>query len=411
VKIFWSWQSDLPGEVNNAFVREALAQAVSIAAKDLGLDPSNRPEIDHDTKGEAGLVEIVATIFKKVEEATLFVADVTPVGSTADGKELANPNVMIELGYALKALGHKALITVANTHFGGKPENLPFDLRHRRGAVTYELAPGANDKERKAQKNKLVKALAGAIAANLPAVLAATGAEVIFKLASAGAESSATWLAKNATFSHRDGTGPANRNWSVPEWTKSYARLIPAGWTSEPPSRAQIEHPASLGSTGAGWYGPNAEGVAQVWAYPGKEGVAGVVSQYFQDSGEMWSFSLVVTDLMDDQIGLSYARIIKDWEQFLRKAFAQFLKLHAKPPFYVEVGVTGLSTTVFPAQFKSQRVPALDEAVSHSEVVGLWDQATERDFLLAAVNKLRNVYGMPRIDANTLATILDSVAP
>ncbi|WP_198086553.1 hypothetical protein [Variovorax sp. E3] len=410
MKIFWSWQSDLPADVNNAFVREALVEAASLAAKDLGLDPANRPEIDHDTKGEPGLVEIAATIFKKVEEATLFVADVTPVGSTVGGKELANPNVMIELGYALSTLGHKALITVANTHFGGRPENLPFDLRHRRGAVSYELAPGASDKERKVQKKKLVKALAGAVAANLPAVLAAAGAEVTFRLKPIGAESTATWLAKSEAFSHRDATSPTVRNWSVPEGTKSYARLVPAAWKAGPPNRAQIENLATLGYTGAGWHGPNADGVAQVWAHPMEEDVAGVVSQYFQDSGEIWSFSLVVTGSVEDQVIISYARIIKDWEQFLQKAFAQCLSQGAQPPFYVEVGLAGLSGTVFPGQWRGQRVPALDEAVSHSEVVGFWDSATEREFLLAAVNKLRNGYALPPIDGSTLTTILESVA-
>lgn len=409
MKIFWSWQSDLPASTNNAFIREALLEALILSARDLGLDPANRPELDHDTKGEAGLVEIAATILKKVEEATLFVADVTPVGSTASGKELANPNVMIELGYALKTLGHKALITVANTHFGGKPENLPFDLRHRRGAIAYELAPEASDKERKVQKVKLVKALAGAIVANLPAAIAAVGADAIFQLKPKGTESSATWLDKNAIFSHRDDSSPRIHSWSVPEGTKSYARVVPASWKAGPPSRTQISHPATLGYTGAGWHGPNADGIAQVWGDFSEEHVAGVVSQYFQESGEFWSFSLVITDVVEEQIRISYGRIIKDWEQFLKKVFAQSLAQGAQPPFYVEVGVTGLSGTVLPGQFRSQRLPALDAAISHSEVVGIWDATTEKEFLLTAVNKLRNVYALARIDAIALTKALDSI--
>lgn len=69
-------------------------------------------------------------------------ADVTIIRRTAgkkaqDRKALPNPNVLVELGYALKALGDERLVLIANTSFG-RIEDLPFDLLGRR-TIPYNL--------------------------------------------------------------------------------------------------------------------------------------------------------------------------------------------------------------------------------------------------------------------------------
>ena len=46
-----------------------------------------------------GSPDIVATILAKIEAAAVFVADVTPIAVSPGGKHVANPNVLIELGY------------------------------------------------------------------------------------------------------------------------------------------------------------------------------------------------------------------------------------------------------------------------------------------------------------------------
>ena len=68
---------------------------------------------------------------RKSIHARCFVADVsivTPAGAT---RLIPNPNVLLELGYASKAIGWERIVMVANTAFG-QPEELPFDLRKRR---------------------------------------------------------------------------------------------------------------------------------------------------------------------------------------------------------------------------------------------------------------------------------------
>jgi hypothetical protein len=51
------------------------------------------------------------------------------------------------MGYALGIHGHKVLLKIMNTHYG-PPEDLPFDLQHRRWPVRFALAPDANQPER-----------------------------------------------------------------------------------------------------------------------------------------------------------------------------------------------------------------------------------------------------------------------
>lgn len=169
--VFWSWQSDLPAATTKDFIKEALAQALAKITEELELEAADRLELDHDTKGEPGLVEIVSTIFRKIDDCQIFVADITPVAeikTCKTTKRIPNPNVMIELGYAIREAGPQRVITVANLAFGGRPEELPFDLRHRRGAITYRL-DGAKDPAIETIRKDLVKQLLAALKTNLAA--------------------------------------------------------------------------------------------------------------------------------------------------------------------------------------------------------------------------------------------------
>ncbi len=65
--------------------------------------------------------------------------------NVADGekiKKLINSNVAIELGYALHSLTDRAVVMVMNSHYGSH-EELPFNIRHKGGAITFDLKPKA----------------------------------------------------------------------------------------------------------------------------------------------------------------------------------------------------------------------------------------------------------------------------
>jgi hypothetical protein len=144
--VFYSWQSDLPNSTNRGLIEEALQRA----AKTLRSDDSIKvePVVDRDTAGHAGSPDIAATILQKIDDADSFVADVsyitppTPAGSYE--KRCPNPNVILELGYALRAHGSERVLLVFNEHYGPLSE-LPFDLRGRR-VISYRSAPEDSDR-------------------------------------------------------------------------------------------------------------------------------------------------------------------------------------------------------------------------------------------------------------------------
>jgi len=158
VTVFYSWQSDLPNPTNRGFIERALKDA----AKTLRNDDSIRvePVVDRDTLGVPGSPEIHRTIFEKIDAAAVFVADVSIINpNVPEGRRMPNPNVLVELGYALKSLGPTRIVLVMNTAFG-PPEQLPFDLRTRR-VLRYGSA--MEDTERARARGVLATHFEGAL--------------------------------------------------------------------------------------------------------------------------------------------------------------------------------------------------------------------------------------------------------
>lgn len=123
-KIFYSWQSD------NKPVRNKIKSALEIAAKQLNdqLEEADRPELDSDTQGTYGSEDIINTIFAKIDACSIFVADVTPIAQAGD-KLVPNPNVMTELGYAIKAKGTNTQLYIYCTDDPIDVSKMPFDIR------------------------------------------------------------------------------------------------------------------------------------------------------------------------------------------------------------------------------------------------------------------------------------------
>ena len=169
--IFYAWQSDVDQKVNRYFIRNALERSIKELQADASIDDS--PSLDHDTKDVPGTPDIFTTILEKIDACGVFLADVTPVSATTAGKQIGNPNVMIELGYALAKIGDRRIVLVFNDA-SGTPAQLPFDLARKRWPIAYNLAPGSKptaDQER-ALASAIGKAIRGVLesgtVANLP---------------------------------------------------------------------------------------------------------------------------------------------------------------------------------------------------------------------------------------------------
>lgn len=140
--VFYSWQSDLPSKLNRNIIEESLKRALSAIKRDQS--ETLEPVLDRDTAGTPGSPSISDTIFKKISSADIFIADISIINNLTINKKTPNPNVLIELGYAISQLGWDRIILIQNAQFGG-PEDLPFDLRGRR-VVTYNYGPDDDDK-------------------------------------------------------------------------------------------------------------------------------------------------------------------------------------------------------------------------------------------------------------------------
>jgi hypothetical protein len=154
-RIFWSWQSDSPSATNRTFVFDCLKRA----ARALKADDSAIIEVDRDSQGVGGSPTLADVILTKIEASDVFVWDATIVSDGA--RPAPNPNVLFEAGYAYAALGGGRIIGVFNDANGRRPDELPFDLRHRRWPIRYSLTE--NEEHRGPIRDKLVSDLTAAI--------------------------------------------------------------------------------------------------------------------------------------------------------------------------------------------------------------------------------------------------------
>lgn len=147
ITIFYSWQSDLPGSETRNIIQDSIKDAVRLLRDTVDI------EADRDTKGEFGSPDIAQTIFSKIDDCDIFVADVSAVcryeATDKDGnkkvKYMPNPNVMLELGYATHVVGWDNVICVLNADYGA-PEDMPFDIASRR-LTPFSLKDGKSKGE------------------------------------------------------------------------------------------------------------------------------------------------------------------------------------------------------------------------------------------------------------------------
>ncbi len=121
--VFYSWQSDTDSKYNRNYIRNLLdsfSKSYSPCSIEISESVGNKP----------GSPNIADTIIAKIDKANIFVCDLTPI-KELNGKQLPNPNVLFELGYAVCRLGWERIICVVNTVYGDI-DKMPFDIRQNR---------------------------------------------------------------------------------------------------------------------------------------------------------------------------------------------------------------------------------------------------------------------------------------
>jgi len=127
--IFYSWQSDLPNKTNRSFIEKCIRKAIKDCSEKIS--SGLVLDFDSDTRGKTGSPNITQTIIDKISKSDIFICDISIINQDYTGRKCPNPNVLFELGYAVKLLGWDRIICIFNNSTGDIAE-LPFDINHHR---------------------------------------------------------------------------------------------------------------------------------------------------------------------------------------------------------------------------------------------------------------------------------------
>lgn len=134
ITVFYSWQSDKRKSSN--YISSAINKAIKIVKRKLSKEITLEINFDRDTRNRSGSPQIAQTIFDKISQCDIFICDVSLINNTRLNRTFknrltSNPNVLIELGYAVNCIGWERILCVNNIEFGPN-EILPFDIRGHR---------------------------------------------------------------------------------------------------------------------------------------------------------------------------------------------------------------------------------------------------------------------------------------
>lgn len=131
LNVFYSWQSDLPKGTTSSAIRTCIKKAIpEIEGKFEDLVIS----LTEATSNDPGTPDIAERILHKIDECDVFIADITTINNSETTKrKTPNPNVLIELGYAISRVGWKRIILLFNEEYGSiDAKEVPFDIDRKR---------------------------------------------------------------------------------------------------------------------------------------------------------------------------------------------------------------------------------------------------------------------------------------
>ncbi len=414
-KVFWSWQNDYSPRTCRFFVRECLLEAIRQVAADHGLEDADRPEIDQDTRDEPGMVDIAATILNKIALAAVFVADLTPVAKSPKGKQLPNPNVLIELGWAMHRPGWERVIGVLNTAGGAKVEELPFDMRQRR-IIDFELPEDADKDARKKVQARLIKDLKDALKVNLLAHAEEVAATADISRVAARPDNPSIWATASSTLTHNDGfNGPHRQSIAIPEVQRGYIRVIPAGWKGKMPSIADIGGPmraftvdAPSDSARDGDFGATEEGFVRYWistTQPGPRSSTNI-TMFFESTGEFWMIHGSIIADVQGQACIKDHIMLGGWSMLLRMATESLDHFGARDTRLVEAGLFGVSDVHWFSEWQSNRTRARRNLTKEVRQSRDWSPEAQLTFLTDAYNRVRDLFALQRSSESEVTGIL-----
>lgn len=409
--VFWSWQSDYSPKTCRFFVRDALQDAIQQLSEEMSLNDADRPELDHDTKGERGMVNISEAILAKIEKASLFVADVTPVAITKEGKRVPNPNVMIELGWAMHRPGVERVIPVLNTASGAKIEDLPFDIRGRR-VVAYHLDESGESAIRKEESKKLTDLLRNAMRDELAQPATLEVPEIVG--VEAHSRDPSRWASKDGCIDHNEHFGSVRV--FIGDGPKAYLRVIPASHAGDMPdivtvknhSEASLVRPGTQGRASAGSFGSTEEGYVWYWFIPGSEArYARNLTMYFESTGELWMFNEGVFWMGEAHPMLDLPEMGREWWRLLHAAMVLLDGLGLPSARRVEVGFFADKKPCLPVNY-GQPHQSRNNQFSRAMTLPAWNERDMESLLVSALNGVRSLFELEKLDHESACRIMST---
>lgn len=407
--VFWSWQSDLDSRVTREVIRFALDAAITMLSADV--EEADRPSLTSDTQGVAGTPDIVATILRKIDEAAVFVGDVTPIAVSESGKACANPNVLLEMGYANRALTEHRVIHVWNTAFDGATlEKLPFDMRGRRGPISFHLPVGAETGELRRVRGELAKQLAAALQLTLEQVPPPPPETVHWQPHHPGDPDLWFDRTQNQVVTGRTG-GTAKVRWEGNH--TGFARLIPSKWKATPGARLALAnhpgHPALLANANRLDFGVSRGGAMIFWpGTPQPDYVPTLaLTQWFEKTGEFWG---VAGGFLFDREGrktLATGYFFKQWLDFLKRSTKHALQHGGSLPLHVKLGISSLEDSWWPRgrfDFDDDGRQAVEPCYEYNATLTSIESDAVQEVAVNAFNGLAHIYAY---EPFTLAEILE----
>lgn len=163
IKGFYSWQSDLSTDTNNRAIATSIKKAFIKVEENIN---TVKLVFDEATRGKPGSPEIPNTIFSKIASCDIFICDISTINQSDTGnRKTPNPNVLIELGYAVALLGWERIVMLYNKKYGNFPDDLPFDLEKRR-VTSFQIIDKADTNGKADLTNKLIEAVSVIIEAH-----------------------------------------------------------------------------------------------------------------------------------------------------------------------------------------------------------------------------------------------------
>lgn len=402
--VFWSWQSDLDRRVSRDVIRYALDKAIEILAA--SLEEADRPSLTSDTQGVAGTPDIVATILRKIDEAAVFVADVTPIAVSESDKACANPNVLLEMGYANRALTEHRVIQVWNTAFEGATlDKLPFDMRGRRGPMGFHLPIDADSTTLRDVRAKLTNDLVAALKLALDQLPPPPPDAVHWQKHFPGDFD--VWFDPNVPQTVTNQMhGSSKIRWKP--LGSGYARLIPSQWAAQPDAKRSLAnhpgHPALLVSANVLSYGVSRGGTMIYWPGTPEDGIYPTVAitQWFEKTGELWGVAggFLFTASSGPNSGrlmLATGHFFKQWLHFLERNCELALAHGGSLPIHIRLGVAGITDSWWPQRqfdFGNEGFAAVEDSYEFDATLTSIAREYLKEIVVDAFNGLAAVYGI-----------------